>query len=138
MDLPEGVELSVVLCDDAFIRELNATWRQIDEPTDVLAFPSCEPGERVTPGALLGDIIINLAYAERLVLERCHRGRVAKALGVAPEQLCWTLLEEIEFLFIHGLLHLLGHDHAEPDEERLMRREERRLWLAASSARREH
>lgn len=136
LDLPEVVHVSVLLCDDPTIQEINQTWRQEDKPTDVLSFPMHEPEELATlleGGQIhgefeLGDIIINLDYVQRLLTAQTHRARVASELGVAAEELEWGSLEEIEFLFIHGLLHLTGHDHAEPDEEALMKREERRLW----------
>ncbi len=134
MDLPE-VEIAVVLCDDDFIAQLNDTWRDEPRPTDVLSFPSYEHDQQIEAGTHLGDIIINLDYAERLVAKHTHRARVAEELGVEPESLDWSLHEEVEFLFIHGLLHLIGHDHAEPDEERAMKLEEKRLWVAASPAR---
>jgi hypothetical protein len=65
---------------------------------------------------------------------RTHRARVAAELGVPLDALTWTLAEEIEFLFIHGLLHLIGHDHLEPEEEAEMKAEEVRLWRASRPA----
>lgn len=135
LDLPEA-HVSVVLCDDPVIHELNLTWRQEDKPTDVLSFPLHEPDELAMllehdsmHGELeLGDVIINLDYVGRLLTARTHRERVAGELGIAAEALQWGLFEEVEFLFIHGLLHLVGHDHAEPEEEARMKDEERRLW----------
>jgi len=124
-----------VLCDDAFIQPLNLEWRGEDHATDVLSFPMFEPGEPVFPGMPLGDIVINLEYAERLVERATHRDRVAEELGVAPDALSWAFEDEVEFLFIHGLLHLVGHDHAEPEEEAEMKAEERRLWEAAAPER---
>mgnify|MGYP000550660242 CR=1 FL=1 len=52
-------------------------------------------------------------------------------LDVPPDQLDWSLEDEVEFLLIHGLLHLVGHDHKDPDEEREMKAAERRLWEAS-------
>ena len=128
-------EVSVVLCDDAFIQPLNLEWRGEDHATDVLSFPMFESGEPIFEGMPLGDVVINLEYAERLVEKSTHRDRVASELGVDPESLAWALEDEVEFLFIHGLLHLVGHDHAEPEEEEEMKAEERRLWEAAAPAR---
>lgn len=101
----EDAELSVLLCDDARIQELNRDYRQLDRPTDVLAFSLLE-GEGVgAPGLLvLGDVVIALPTAERQAREA---GR--------------DLRSEAKMLLAHGLLHLLGFDHAEPDEERRMR-----------------
>jgi len=76
-------------------------------------------------------LVINLEYAERLVETREHTARVADELGVPAAELDWSLAEEVQFLFIHGLLHLLGHTHANPDDETEMRAAERRLWTAA-------
>lgn len=123
-------ELSVVLTDDEHIQELNREWRGEDRPTDVLSFPLSDPFEfdGEAPGAALGDIVISLPYAERTCQELGHRDRVAENLGVPPETVKWSLEEEIHFLVLHGLLHLIGHDHADPDEEEAMRAEERRLW----------
>lgn len=81
---------------------------------------------------MLGDIIISLEYAQRLLDTREHHRRVAEDLGVSPEELCWKLADEVHFLLIHGLLHLLGHDHLDPAEAREMRAEERRLWELAA------
>ena len=79
-------EISVVLCDDPFIRELNSAYRGQDKPTDVLSFAQDDP-------VLLGDIVISLPAA----------ARQAEAAG-------WPLENEVALLGIHGLLHLLGHD----------------------------
>ena len=126
-------ELCIVLTDDAEIQELNAQWRDEDTPTDVLSFPLWEPFEfdETAPEAALGDIVISLEYAERTCAAKGHRDRVAESLQVAPENLEWNFEDEIDFLVIHGLLHLIGHDHLDPDEEARMRDEERRLWQAS-------
>ncbi|CAM6095501.1 unnamed protein product [Calypogeia fissa] len=89
----ETVELSLLLCNDAFIQDLNSKWLGKDSPTDVLSFPQDqEPG--LTPHLLLGDIIISLDTAARQAAERGH-----------------TLLDELRILLVHGLLHVLGYDH---------------------------
>lgn len=125
-------ELSVVFTDDEHIRELNHEWMGEDKPTDVLSFPMFD-GEEFDEGHLLGDIVVNLEYAERLVATREHRDRVAEELGVDASTLEWGLSQEVDFLIIHGLLHLVGHDHADADEEAVMKAEERRLWEHAGS-----
>jgi probable rRNA maturation factor len=100
----EECELSVVLGDDAFVRDLNAKWRAIDEPTDVLSFPQDER-------PLLGDVVISMEAASRQ----------AKEIGHALEI-------EARVLLVHGLLHLLGHDHENGGREAAaMRKEEARL-----------
>lgn len=138
-------ELSVVLCDNATIHALNRRWRGEDKPTDVLSFPLHEfkqpgvfgpehtpPVQADAPGLSLGDIVISLEYADALTETREHHRRVAQELGVAPETLAWDVADEVHFLLIHGLLHLVGHDHMDADEERVMKAEERRLWEHAA------
>lgn len=87
-------ELSVLLCDDAMIHDLNRRYRKVDRSTDVLSFSQTGTG---APGRayLLGDIVISLETVER----RCGGDRPA-------------MRGEVVFLFCHGLLHLLGYDHA--------------------------
>lgn len=99
------VELSILLCDDPTIHELNRTYRNKDQPTDVLAFAmqEGEPLPRGTP-LLLGDIVISLPTAARQAQEQ-HR----------------ALYPEVVELLAHGLLHLLGFDHPDRDQERRMR-----------------
>ena len=95
------VEVSVLLTDDARVRELNRVWRGVDKPTNVLSFPAREPGEPWPSDgpALLGDV----AVALETVL------REAAAEGKAPG-------DHLAHLVVHGMLHLLGHDH-EADAE---------------------
>ena len=97
-DLPEG-ELSLVLCDDAFIHPLNRDWRGKDRPTDVLSFAQREGEEADPDDNVLGDVIISVETAARQADERGH------ALAI-----------ELRILLVHGVLHLLGYDH-EVDEE---------------------
>ena len=96
-------ELCVKLVDEATIAELNARWMEKSGPTDVLAFPMDElrPGlvnEEPEEG-VLGDLVLCTAVAERQAREAGH-----------PTE------AELELLTVHGILHLLGYDHAEPDE----------------------
>jgi probable rRNA maturation factor len=96
-------ELSLRLTDDAEIQELNASYRQKDQPTDVLAFAALEvdypqPEEMLEEMPLyLGDVVISVETAQRQAEERGH-----------------SLEHELVWLSTHGLLHLLGWDH--PDE----------------------
>lgn len=117
----KGVELSVLLTDDARIRELNREHRHKDRPTDVLAFaldgPTLDSAEP-DAGALLGDIVISLDTAARQA-----RGRKRE------------LFAEVRFLLAHGLLHLCGHDHATRAGKREMDRLTRRLVRAAGANR---
>jgi probable rRNA maturation factor len=121
---PEQAEATVVLTDDDEVHRLNLDFRQVDAPTDVLSFPMQEGEDAAFAGDMLGDVVISLDTAARQADSQEHRGRVQ---GDAPGQ-GWTLEDEVAFLALHGLLHLLGHDHAEPDEEATMRDEERRVW----------
>jgi rRNA maturation RNase YbeY len=83
----EEAELSVVFCSDARMADLNASWRGVEGPTDVLSFPQDD-------AQLLGDLVISLDTADRQAKERCH-----------------GLQDELRILLLHGLLHLLGFDH---------------------------
>ena len=107
-DVPGDCELSITFIDDTQMRELNRTYRKIDRTTDVLSFPQSE-GPDFT---ILGDIIISLDTAER------H----SKSYGV-------TLHEELKKLIVHGILHLLGHDHKKKKETEIMREREKELSL---------
>lgn len=120
--------VSILLTDDPTIRDLNARWRDVDEATDVLSFPAHPPEHLPDEARHLGDIVISIPCAERYVQRRDHRRRMAEELGVDAEKLDWSLVDEVHFLFVHGLLHLLGYDHGEPDEEAEMRSLELRLW----------
>jgi len=95
--------LSVALVDDAEIRALNLRWRGQDRPTDVLSFGQGEPEGGPIAGAPpppLGDVIISVERAEVQARERD-----ASLGGVG-----YALLDELTFLALHGVLHLLGHD----------------------------
>lgn len=106
--------LNVVITDDATVHELNRQYRGIDTPTDVLSFAAHEsadaapaltlPPELDTEFAdFLGDVIIALPYA------RQQADRYANPLDT-----------EVRLLVVHGVLHLLGYDHATPEEETAM------------------
>jgi probable rRNA maturation factor len=110
----EGVsaphELSVVLADDALIRELNRTHRDTDAPTDVLSFSQREGPAFAAPEGTaphLGDVVVSLETARRQAAEH----------GVA-------YADEVEHLLVHGILHLLGYDHEAAQEEAAMRARE--------------
>lgn len=122
-------DVSILLTDDRTIQRLNEEWRDEDRPTDVLSFPLWDDGELPSRSAPLGDIVISIEYAERLVESQEHRNRVAEELDIPARELDWSLIEEVEFLAIHSVLHLLGWDHRDEDEERRMKAEEKRLWL---------
>lgn len=114
-------ELSLTLTDDATIQELNKTWRGKDKPTDVLSFSQVEEvetrGVRVTNTAhlrVLGDVVISVETA----------ARQAPRYGNDLEG-------ELTRLLVHGVLHLLGHDHVHGGHQaRIMKEEEARLLRA--------
>lgn len=95
--LPEQVELSIILADDAEQRRLNHVWRGVDRSTNVIAFPGWTPGAPAPSGAplLLGDIV--LAF-ETVAHEADEQDK--------------TLADHFGHLIVHGVLHLLGYDHA--------------------------
>ena len=100
-----GAELSLVLCDDATIHALNRDYRGVDRPTDVLSFAQEEGEPAGSAGVrVLGDVAISLDTAERQAREQGHAVEI-----------------ELRVLLVHGLLHLLGHDHGEPEEAAAMR-----------------
>ncbi len=102
--VPDDMDVAVLLVDEPTIAALNAEHLGGEGPTDVLAFPIDEPGESPLEGpAVLGDVVLcpAVAYAQAGTYQRAPR-------------------EELRLLTVHGLLHLLGMDHAEPDEEARM------------------
>lgn len=118
---PVDVELTIVLTDDDQLRELNRDYLDVDAPTDVLSFPASEVpraasrAERVgavgesdpeTGARYLGDVLISVPRA----------AEQAQAAGHSLEA-------EIQLLVVHGILHLMGHDHAEAGEKA-------RMWAA--------
>ena len=102
--VPDDMELALLLVDIPTISGLNAEHMGKEGPTDVLAFPIDAPGEALpdTP-AILGDVVLCPAVAHEQ----------ADGLGRSPA-------DEVRLLTVHGILHLLGMDHADPDEERAM------------------
>ncbi|GAB3593950.1 rRNA maturation RNase YbeY [Angustibacter peucedani] len=109
-------ELSVVLVDEEAMERLHVQWMDLPGPTDVMSFPMDElrPGsddEEPEPG-LLGDVVLCPTVAAAQAAEAGH-----------------TAEEELLLLTTHGILHLLGYDHAEPDEEKEMFELQRRLLL---------
>ena len=106
-------ELSVLLTDDPTIHTLNRQWRGVDRPTDVLSFSQLE-GEPL-PGDedVLGDVVISVPTARRQGEQRGH-----------------DLATELRVLLVHGICHLLGHDHEQDDQAEVMEALERRVLQA--------
>ncbi len=110
-------QLSLAVTTDAEIHALNRRYAAEDRPTDVLAFSQEEGEEFVSaPDELrhLGDVVMSLETAERQASEAGH-----------------DLDAEMAHLLAHGVLHLLGYDHAAPDDERKMRERERAVLAKA-------
>lgn len=122
MKVNPSAELSMVLLDEGAMADLHMRWMDLPGPTDVMSFPmdEVEPGGRPDapePGpSMLGDIVLCPQFAAGQAAAAGH-----------------SLAHELALLTIHGVLHLLGYDHAEPDEEREMFALQRQLleeWVA--------
>lgn len=122
---PAASEATIVLTDDEEIRELNREWRGVDDATDVLSFAYQEAIDGALVPELLGDVVISLPTARRYAEDAKHAQWI-EAAGGAP--LAWSFTLELAFLVSHGFLHLLGFDHEEPDDERVMRAAEREVF----------
>ena len=107
-----GGDIVVLLTDDAAVRDLNARFRDKDRPTNVLSFPAPD-----SAAPHLGDLI--LAYGV-CAAEAVEQGK--------------SLSDHLSHLIIHGVLHLLGHDHEIDDEAEVMEAEERRLLASLGIA----
>ena len=110
-------EVGLVFTDSPTVQRLNRDYRGVDEPTDVLAFymlpqKGIDASFALPPDGVsrLGEVIISYPQAVAQAKEQEH----------SPEN-------ELALLVIHGILHLLGHDHEEPEEESMMREREREL-----------
>jgi probable rRNA maturation factor len=120
-------ELSIAVTDDETVRALNREYAGEDAVTDVLSFSQREgealvaPPEGVPP---LGEVVIAYPQAERQAAERTGDVSEGKALREPQGEREWSVEREIEWLLVHGVLHLLGYDHAEPEEARRMRARE--------------
>lgn len=99
---PQGAELTIVISNDEQLQALNHQFLGIDAPTDVLSFPSAET-DPDSEGLYLGDILIS--YPQALAQSKS---------GGHP------ILDELRLLVVHGVLHLLGYDHAEDAEQEKM------------------
>ena len=128
-DCPYEAEVNLLLTDDAEIRVMNREYRQIDRATDVLSFPMLEyemPGdlsgieERAdafdpeTGGLILGDIVIS---KDRVISQAEEYGH--------------SVRREYAFLIAHSMLHLLGYDHMEEDERKIMEDRQRAIMEKA-------
>ncbi len=134
---PAPASLGVILADDAELEELNEAHMGKPGPTDVLSFPMLPPSSYpphpgkaddtdgapdfpMPPGVRthLGDIIVSVERA----VDQAEAGR-----GGQTGDVRWDARDELRLLVTHGVLHVCGWDHAEPEEEAAMRATERRL-----------
>lgn len=117
-------ELTLVITDNATVQELNATYRGVDAPTDVLSFANQEalpdtpqlalPAEiAASLNTYLGDILIAYPYAEQQAAQYGN-----------------SVAAELRLLTVHGVLHLLGYDHGTPEEEAAMWRRQETILAA--------
>ncbi len=117
--LSPQTEVSILIVDNSYIKELNFIYRGLNQPTDVLSFAMNELGDEEPDfefeGELnvLGDIVISLEQAVKQSEEYNH-----------------SLERELGFLVTHGMLHLLGYDHETPEEELVMRELEEKIMQA--------
>lgn len=109
-------ELTIMFVDEDEMEQLHVRWLDLPGPTDVMSFPMDElrPGRdgNLAPAGMLGDVVICPFVAAKQARDAGH-----------------STIEEMLLLCIHGILHLLGFDHAEPDEEREMFAIQRTLLL---------
>ena len=104
MRVHPSAEVAVVLVDETAMEQLHVQWMGESGPTDVLSFPMDElrPGRdgELSDEGILGDIVLCPTVAKEQATAAGH-----------------SVMEELQMLTVHGLLHLLGYDHAEPEEE---------------------
>jgi len=115
--VPEGAELSIVLSEPERMAELKGEWLGENVPTDVLAFPMDGLELTVAGPVVLGDVVLCPVVASQQATSAGH-----------------TSADEMNLLLVHGILHLLGHDHAEPEEKALMWAEQDRVLTSFAGA----
>ena len=107
LSLKDNYLVDVSVVDNKFIHQINREYRGVDRPTDVISFAFLDDKEEQTLVGLdqisLGTILISFEKAEEQAKEYDH-----------------SLLREMSFLFVHGLLHLLGYDHMKKEDEIVM------------------
>lgn len=101
----ENISFNLIIVDNAYIHELNKTYRNIDRETDVITFALEDEDTLILPNEerILGDIYISIDKARAQAEEYGH-----------------SLLRELSFLAVHGFYHLLGYDHQTEEEEKIM------------------
>ncbi len=116
LEVHRRAELAITLVDEPAMAALHEQWMDLPGPTDVMSFPMDElrPGSEDSPSGpgLVGDVVV------------CPQVATAQAAAAGH-----SAAEEVLLLVTHGVLHLLGYDHAEPEEEKEMFALQRRLLL---------
>jgi probable rRNA maturation factor len=112
------VELSLYLTDDSTVHNLNREYRGVDKTTDVLSFSQREGENFDQLDGLLGDVVISIEQARRQSVDYGH-----------------SMAREVGFLTVHGVLHLLGWDHEEPDDEHRMMAKTEEILLSVGLTR---
>lgn len=120
--LPDELVIGLTFCDDDAIRAINKEYRGIDRATDVLSFPLYERDDEIEllEGELapFGDIVLSVPHAQAQAAEYGH-----------------SVEREVCYLVVHGLMHLAGYDHIEPEDKVEMRAEEEALLNAVGVTR---
>ncbi len=119
LKLPSDTGIEIVITDDDTVRELNLRHRGLDETTDVLSF-SAAPNET---GFVLPPDVGEAGSIGEVIISGPQSARQAAQNGREPA-------EELAFLLAHGILHLMGHDHEEPEERREMEHRHQKLLIA--------
>lgn len=120
--LPDELVIGLTFCDDEAIRSINNEYRGIDRATDVLSFPLYERDDEIEllEGELapFGDIVLSVPHAQTQAAEYGH-----------------SVEREVCYLIVHGLMHLAGYDHIEPEDKVEMRAAEEALLNAVGVTR---
>ena len=125
--IPKSVEISIVLVDNEYIQKLNMKYRNKDVPTDVLSFALRESYEdepevfQIWDEEPMGDIVVSLEKAKEQAQEYGH-----------------SFEREVGYLVVHGMLHLLGFDHMDDEETKIMRKKEEAILAKADLKRGNH
>ena len=121
----QDFEVQIILADNDFIHQLNRDYRQVDAPTDVISFPANDL-EKPLAEALQEGLQPEMSeYGDAIFL-----GEIYISVDRAQEQAEEygnTLEEELCFLTVHGMLHLMGYDHIEAADEQIMRAKQREI-----------
>ena len=119
-DVPESCSVSVCLCDDDYIAGINREYRDTDRSTDVLSFPSVSYPEGHTAGSCAK--LLRLEYDDES--QSCFLGDIFISVPhvfAQAEEYGHSPMREAVYLLVHGICHLMGYDHIEPEDKEKMR-----------------